>query len=250
MAELLGENPTSSFNLLPTLESCDCEEHAFDFFCPQSLVQYRSMDIPAMMTFLSSQNHVDPEKIKLEEGDKSKRLEQEVLEHYWGRRSPGPQMKLPFWANADGVVQRIIHQDEYRNASTSLSPSPRLTASLLYNEPASGSPSLEGSTTTLSTRSSTGSRSENQAFRPETPLSELSQSRPADHHKDERRPIGQSGKLVKPDPKKKAGVAARRSSRNSRVTKTSWRPAMRLRSSQVTKFYELAWNGSAIFSGH
>ncbi|KAL8858978.1 MAG: hypothetical protein Q9178_004459 [Gyalolechia marmorata] len=131
MAELLGENPTSSFNLLPTPGSCDCEEHAFDSFCPQSLVDYRSMDIPAMMTFLSSQNHVNPEKIKLEEGDKSKRLEQEVLEHYWGRRSPGPQMKLPFWANADGVVQHIIHQDEYRNASASLSPSPRRTASLL-----------------------------------------------------------------------------------------------------------------------
>ena len=83
-------------------------------------------------------------------------------------------MKLPFSANADGVVQHIIHQDEYRNASTSLSPSPRLTASLLYNEPASGSPSLEDTKTTISTRRSTGSGSENQALRPETPLSELS----------------------------------------------------------------------------
>lgn len=226
-------------------------EHAFPLFCPQSLVEYRSMDIPDLMAFLNSRNRLKPEEIEIEEGDRSKRLDQEVLERYWTQNSQGRQMKIPFWANADGVVQQIIHQDACRNPSTSPSPPPLRTPSLLYNEPRNGSPSQEHVTTTATTSTSTELDSGSQILRgPETPLSEFSQSAPADSHKDERKPRSLSGNLSRTPLKAKARLAGPRPGRDSRVTKRSWKPAMGLRSCQVTKFYELAWDGSAISPGH
>lgn len=196
------------------------------------------MDIPDLIAFLNSQNHLRPEEIKIQEVHKPKRLDQEVLEQYWAQRSQGPQMEIPFWANADGVVQQIMHQDACRDASISPSPSPRRTPSLLYSENVSGSASLEDIATTVSTCTSSEFGSGDQALRgSETPLSELSQSGPADSHKDERRSTELSGKLAKKRPK---AIAGWRSGGNTRVTKRSWRSAMGLRSSQVTRFYELA----------
>ncbi|KAL8906380.1 MAG: hypothetical protein Q9207_002092 [Kuettlingeria erythrocarpa] len=119
------------YGLLPTTESCDCEQHAFPLFCPQSLVEYKSQDFPDMMGYMSSIHHLEPEDVKIKDTDKSNRLDQELLEQYWTRRPDNATMDIPFWAKADGFVQQIIRQSGRQEASVSPSPSPLHTPSLL-----------------------------------------------------------------------------------------------------------------------
>ncbi|KAL8722594.1 MAG: hypothetical protein Q9225_000950 [Loekoesia sp. 1 TL-2023] len=246
-AELFQQESPNCF--LPMVAPCDCKEHAFPLFCPQSLVDYRSQDIPDLMAFLNSRHHLRPEALKIEEGEKSKRLDQEILEKCWTQESQGAPMRIPFWANADEVLQQVIRQDACQNPSISPSPSPLHTPSVLHDEPVRSSPSAEA-IVTASTNTSTELESENQAPRAtETPLSELSKSVHTDSHSEERRPQGYGDKLAMTRPKAHRGATGYRFGGNSRITKRSWRPAMGLRSRKATKFYELARDGSAISPG-
>ncbi|KAL8727618.1 MAG: hypothetical protein Q9166_005926 [cf. Caloplaca sp. 2 TL-2023] len=231
VARILRDHP-SPVEWFPAPPECDCED-------------YKSQDMPDLTGILDSRHRLKPDEIKIREGDKSKRLDQGDLEQYWGqeRFRQEPQMKIPFWANADGVVQKIIHQGpDRRDVSISPSPSPPLrTPSLLYNNTASGPPSFEDTTMTDPTSTFADVGSDSQAPPdPEKPLSELPQSGPADSHKGERESTGIVGKLIKARRKPKGGIVGRRPVANARVTKRSWKPAMGLRSSKVTKFYELA----------
>ncbi|KAL9023454.1 MAG: hypothetical protein Q9196_007190, partial [Gyalolechia fulgens] len=54
---------------LPTPEPCDCKEHPFDFFCPQQLVEYRSMNEPDVMIYLDIKQRLKPEDLNVREGD-------------------------------------------------------------------------------------------------------------------------------------------------------------------------------------
>lgn len=200
---------------------------------------------------LNCRNHLKSEEIQIKEGDQSKRLDQETLEKYWMQRSQGPRVQTPFWVNADGVVQQIIHQGACPDAPISPSPSPLRIPSLLCNELVSSSPPSTGHVTmSVSTTTSTELESGNQAPQgPHTPLSELSQSGPAGDHREEWRPKGRVGKPSEPCSKVTKGTAGLCPGKSSGITKRFWRPEMGLRSRKVTKFYELARNGSAIIPG-
>ncbi|KAL8725591.1 MAG: hypothetical protein Q9166_007256 [cf. Caloplaca sp. 2 TL-2023] len=143
------------------------EPHPFDFFCPQTLVNCRSMDIPDLMNYLNHQNILKPEELKIKEGDRSKRLDQDILERHWVQKSQERPLRVPFWANADGVVQQIIRQDSRQNR-----PAPPLLPCVhnpycgnpFCGEPISSSPSVEDITMTSTNTSLNEDETDRLAF--------------------------------------------------------------------------------------
>lgn len=207
-------------------------EHPFDPFCPESLVLYQSQDLPDLMTFLNNQHPVRLDQVKIEEGQKSRRLDQEMLEKSWTRNiSQQAPMRVPFWANADPVVQSILRQDICWNASPSPSQPPSSIPILLHGEPATISPTTA--------RTSMSTRAESQSHAPYLAAAIPSDSPPsdaADVNRDKRKSKGNAGRRTTTNPKAPKEVAGRRLKRDSRIAKRSWRPAMGLRSRTSQNF--------------
>ncbi|KAL8944838.1 MAG: hypothetical protein Q9211_000445 [Gyalolechia sp. 1 TL-2023] len=135
-------------HILPPIQDCDCEHHPFAVFCPKSLVEYKSQDFPDMIEYLGNRHYIDSKKVKIKETDKSRRLDQELLEQNWIRRPlDGPIRDIPPWFMADDVVQQIIRQNACQDTSISPSPSPGRPPSLLYDSPVSVSPSADEAVT-------------------------------------------------------------------------------------------------------
>ncbi|KAL8875474.1 MAG: hypothetical protein Q9198_006178, partial [Flavoplaca austrocitrina] len=60
-----------------------------------------------MMEYMSNGRYLDPEDIKIQDTDKSKRLDQEHWDLYMAWKPDGATVDLPFWARADGVTLQI-----------------------------------------------------------------------------------------------------------------------------------------------
>ncbi|KAL8891564.1 MAG: hypothetical protein Q9215_001428 [Flavoplaca cf. flavocitrina] len=82
----------------------------------------------------------NPEDIKIEDTDKSKRLDQEHWDLYMAWKPDDATVDLPFWAKTDGVTLQIMRQSGLQEASILPSPSPPLTPSLLPDNPTSIAP--------------------------------------------------------------------------------------------------------------
>ena len=84
-------------------------DHPIPFFCPKSLVEYRSQEL---MPFLEAQHRLCLDDMRIETGDKSRRLDQEVLADLCAIMPPeaheDTSLKLPFWAKGDVVLQQIL----------------------------------------------------------------------------------------------------------------------------------------------
>ncbi|KAL9013850.1 MAG: hypothetical protein Q9173_001479 [Seirophora scorigena] len=238
------------YSLLPTMEPCDCENHPFPFFCPQSLVDFKSQDFPDMMEYTSNVHHLEPEDVKIQDTDKSKRLDQELLEQYWIRRPDNPKLDIPFWAKADGVVQQIIRQSGRQEASISPSPSPLQTPSLLSDYPVSASPSADD-VVTDSTNTSIEIEGANYIIRlpcpHEAPLTHVSQDEFPTGDSKKHILKGRPRELRKRRPRATTKAAVWHASKDSRIIKSSWKPAMGLRSRNVTEFYELGCDGKGAY---
>ncbi|KAL8774144.1 MAG: hypothetical protein Q9209_001252 [Squamulea sp. 1 TL-2023] len=245
-ARMYENNPQSpvGLGLLPNLADCDCEEHAFDCFCPLSLVHYKSQDVPNIMGYLDCLHHPKVEEVKIEVGDRSKRLDQNLLEQRWVRDPTDVPMDIPFWAKADKVVQQIIRQDTHRNTSVSpsLPSSPPRTPSLIHYEHSSGSPSVEDIMTTqmdICTEYKSRDQPLPVVYDPKTVPSESIQGLPRRSYCQKRKAIARVGK-----PSRRCSKAIKRArwaaGRDSRVAKETSRPAMGLRSHKLTRFYELS----------
>ncbi|KAL8709689.1 MAG: hypothetical protein Q9220_005629 [cf. Caloplaca sp. 1 TL-2023] len=115
--------PLVPWGLYPMPQDCDCSDHPFFLFCPQALEEFRSQDDPDALAYHNSLGHFEPEKITIEDGSKSKRLEQKDLEEHWERMEDQEyRAETPFWARADDVVQQIIQQRKARPMSASTVP--------------------------------------------------------------------------------------------------------------------------------
>ncbi|KAI4284779.1 MAG: hypothetical protein L6R38_001179 [Xanthoria sp. 2 TBL-2021] len=266
LEEQIERHPKSTdYRMLPPMDNCNCDgplfqsnsttidanqgpEHAFPFFCPPSLVDYKSQDHPDMMEYISARHHLDPEDIKIQDTDRSKRLDQEQWEQYMARKPDDATVDLPFWARADCVVLQIMRQSGLQGTSISPSPSPRQVPGLLPDDSASGSP-LAGDAVTDSTNTSM----EVDIVEPtvhlphsqEPPLSQVSQSELSNTFVAKHTPKGRRGEVRKIRPRVTAKDAKGRTSRESRITKSSWKPAMGLRSRNVATFYKLGCDGKA-----
>lgn len=227
-------------NILPPMQdcNCDCEGHPIPFFCPKSLVQYKSQDFPDMIEYLGNRHYIDSEKVTIKKTDKSRRLDQELLERRWIRRPLDvPINDIPPWFKADGVVQQMIRQSAHQDTSISFSPSPGRTPSLLYDHPVSSSPSSdEAVTASMDTSVEIANADHNvvtPCFQEEPPLDIL--ARDSNECGLQARADG----LRKRRPKATTKTVYRRTGKGSRIAKVSWKPAMGLRSRNISRFYEL-----------
>ncbi|KAL8934835.1 MAG: hypothetical protein Q9216_005711 [Gyalolechia sp. 2 TL-2023] len=226
---------------------CDCEYHAFPSFCPKNLIEYKSQDFPHAIDYLGARHYIDSEKVEIKETDKSRRLEQELLEQHWMRMPlEVPMRDIPPWFKADGVVQQIIRQSALRDTSISPSPSPERTPSLLYDHPTSVSPTSvspsANKAATASMDTSVEVEEEDHTLNKSCPQDELHSNVSAGNSK-ELVPKACAGSLQQKRPRATKGTEYRRVARGSRITKISRKPAMGLRSRNSLKFYELGPNG-------
>ncbi|KAL8813517.1 MAG: hypothetical protein Q9200_000191 [Gallowayella weberi] len=206
------------------MDKCNCEEHPLNpFFCPPSLVDYKSQDEPAMLDYISKQYHVGPEDIKIQDTDKSKRLDQEDWERYMAWNPVDATVETPYWARGDPVLRQ-------NQASRS------------------GSPSADDPVTDLANTSIEDNVVEpidRLPQSPDTPLMQVSQSELPNTETARHTPKGRRDELRKGRPGASTKAADWRSRKHSRITKSSWKPAMGLRSRKVTTFYKLGCDGKA-----
>ncbi|MCJ1267514.1 hypothetical protein MMC22_007399 [Lobaria immixta] len=94
-------------------------EHPIRNFCPRTLLTSRSMDAPVLMEFLEFRHRAKINKLRIEQGAKSKRLADDMLESYWDGDTEEISMKLPFWAEQDEVLQQIIRTKTASDATHS-----------------------------------------------------------------------------------------------------------------------------------
>lgn len=83
------------------MESKDVADHPIAFFCPQTLVEYRSQEL---MPFPENRNLLRVQDLKVEPDDKSRRLDQEPLEHHWAVKSQDTSLELPMGQRRLGVA--------------------------------------------------------------------------------------------------------------------------------------------------
>ncbi|KAI4273967.1 MAG: hypothetical protein LQ337_004266 [Flavoplaca oasis] len=238
--------PEDSF--LPPMDNCTCQEHAFPLFCPTSLIDYKSQDFPDMMEYISNKHHLDPEDIKIQDTDKSKRLDQKHWDLYMGWKPDDATVALPFWARAEGVTLQIMRQSGLQEASTSPGPSPPQAPSLLPNNPTSNSPSADDVITDSMDTSVEVEATDGLIRLPdshEIPLTKVRQNELPPTGAEEHIRKGRQGEVRKRRPKAMTKLTDWRSKKNLRITKSSWRPAMGLRSRNVTTFYKLSCDGKA-----
>lgn len=221
-------------------------EHIWPTFCPQSLIEYKSQDLPEMMEHLNNRFELKPEDLKIRDIDGSKRLDQESLERAWTQRSEGTPMDIPFWAKGDEVVQQIIRQDTSHSRSTTPYETPLRTPSLLSESGVNSSPSADD---LITASVDTSMELEPPGQEPESldyhtsPLSKVPSRDPRSSHEGVHMQNGRTRKM------KKRRLGATRMEIDGRINKglqrlaKSWKPAMGLRSRRVIKFYELGSNG-------
>ncbi|KAL8830861.1 MAG: hypothetical protein Q9170_005544 [Blastenia crenularia] len=231
----------------PPMQNCDCEHHPFPLFCQKSLVEYKSQDFPDMIEYLGNRHYIDSEKVEIQETDRSRRLDGELLEQHWMRRPLDvPIRDVAPWFKTDVVVQQMMRQNACQDTPISPSLSPMRVPSLSYDDYPSGSPSAEEAVTdSIDTTMEIEAMDHNlrvpvPVLYPQVEL--LSQ--PDFQASSTKQPIsqGRAEKLRQ----RRSGAPTKtedwRANRGSGISKLSWKPAMGLRSRKVSKFYELGYN--------
>ncbi|KAL8773768.1 MAG: hypothetical protein Q9209_001536 [Squamulea sp. 1 TL-2023] len=238
----------TEYSFLPPMNKCDCKEHAFPFFCAPSLVDYKSQHFPDMMEYISTIHHLNTEDIKIQDTDKSKRLEQEHWEQHMARKPDEATVDLPFWAKADGVTLQIMRQSGFQEASISPSPSPTQVPSLLSDDPASSSPSADNAATDSMDTTIEIEAADRLISLPcshEIPLTKVCQSELPTIRAEKHIPKGRPGDFRKRRPSATTKAGKWCVSKDSRITKSFWKPAMGLRSRNIATFYRLGCDGKA-----
>ena len=201
-----------------------------------------------MMEYISNRHHLDPEDIKIQDTDKSKRLDQKHWELYMGWKPDDVTAALPFWARAEGVTLQIMHQSGLQEASISPGPSPPQAPSLLPNNPTSSSPSADDVVTDSVDPSVEVEATKCLIRLPdshETPLANVRQYELSPTGAEEHIRRDRQGEVRKRRPKAMTKLTDWRSRKDSRITKSYWKPAMGLRSRNVTTFDKLSCDGKA-----
>lgn len=76
---------------------------------------------------LARQRAIHIDDLHIEEGDQSRRLNQDMLEKVWVKSSQDHGLQIPFWGHADLVVKQLIN---LTSRPHSFSPSPSLSPAL------------------------------------------------------------------------------------------------------------------------
>lgn len=230
-------------------------EHSIPLFCPQSLVEYRSMDAPDLIEFLGDQNHLPIEELRIEQGDTSRRLADETLEIFWDRKSQEQSLELPMWTKGDEILQHVIGAScQYRAAR--LHTANLRTPSSLSAESGGDVISSYNTLTALPSLGSDPGRSiqpplpdhksqeieiERKSM-PELPSKRLRRStRSSTYHRSQRNL--RTSEASKPRQTRTLHARERRLRRTTRIQKGTSQSAMPTRSRDISEFYELGLDG-------
>ncbi len=241
-----GEQPVL---FLRAISSNNVVDHLIPFFCPKSLVDYQSQDAPELMDYLACQKRIRIEDLEINQGDGSRRLDQDMLEKAWVLDSQQDLRDVPFWAKADPVVRQILD---------SRSPSPPVQLRHPTNRlPSPISPQSSdlkmaenGTTMTVACNSLTSTEENYHVRKPS------STSSPRNHHPSFQEKPQQDSKAKynsKPQSKRNSRTKSIPSSGKKKVNTTAKiqkniqkKPAMRTRSRNINCFYELGLDGVAM----
>ncbi|KAI9674950.1 MAG: hypothetical protein M1817_001356 [Caeruleum heppii] len=124
-AQLYAQDPQRGESPPRRRKPCDCQEH-IGMFCPQNLMDYRSMDFPDLMGYLECRHRLQPEELQVRDDEPSRRLSEAALRRHWERAPESPPLgELSFWAKADETLLRIANGATAPCSTASdISPSP------------------------------------------------------------------------------------------------------------------------------
>ncbi len=253
------EDPQRWVSHAPLVMECECEgEHhimsclrlylnniidrPFPLFCPKALVSYNSQNGSELMDYLARRRVVRIDDLEIEEGARSRRLDQDTLEKVWAMASQQDFRDIPFWAKADPVVRQLLD-------SRSPSPTPKLLISgnrpLTPTSPPFGDIDMDeqGTRTTISCNSP---RSTYEHRNGQTPSSNSSAPSCQVPIQAEPKKLSATSQSVNPKTKSKTKHSSPEASSTTRIQKRSRKPASSTRSHNITYFYELGPSGSVI----
>lgn len=189
------------------------------------------MDQSDWMEYLGRREQLRVEDLKIEQGDGSRRLNQEELGKAWAMKSPGILRDVLPWAKGDNVVRQIMD-------ARSPSPTPFSRGAKLPSPPSSNVSVDEAATTPLLTFDN-----------PTTPLQKLP---PYINVQDSQASCAQQqlqqevkAKNISRSRLTKPSRAGRTMTTNAKIRKSEQKPAMGTRSRNLTRFYQLDLSGFA-----
>lgn len=204
------------------------------------------------MDYLARRRVVRIEDLEIEEGARSRRLDQDTLEEVWAMASQQDLRDIPFWAKADPVVRQLLD-------SRSPSPAPKFRISgnrpLTPISPPFGNIDMneQGTRTTISCNSP---RSTYEHHNGQTPSSNSSPPSCQVSFQAEPEQLSATSPSLnsKTKPKTKhsspngetSRMLARIAKATARIQKRSHKPSSSTRSHNITYFYELGLSGSVI----
>lgn len=177
------------------------------------------------------------ESIKIMPGDVSRRMPQEILERYWGMKSPELSMELTPWFKGDEVLQRIVDASSRSNAECLNGSSPSIEFSDSANtfKDPSTAPTSPGNELARDSQSPTQVST--------SQVLEIKSKGKPDLRSKRTGTSQQSGS--KSQPPKVLRTHERLLKKTTRIQKTALHPVLTTRSRNITKFYKLDSDGVA-----
>ena len=186
------------------------------------------MDLP-LLGLLEHQHRLRPEEMRIEQGDRSKRLDEEVLERYWTMDSQKCPPQIPIWAKEDKIVQGIGFS---KPSCSTISPSPDP-----HQFSSSASAELEGNETPVNI----GTRAPS-SLTTAPDLGREGQRKPKPKRHGGRTIIMSRHQRTEPAKKrvtKSVRASRRRSTMITRIQNRASEPALATRSHRLSQFYEI-----------
>ena len=82
-------------------------------FCDKSLIDYRTQDAPDLMGFFLVKGDQDTRNLEVKPNEKSRRLSPEMLIEHWERSTEDTSSEWPPWLKGDSVLCRIGRQNDF-----------------------------------------------------------------------------------------------------------------------------------------
>lgn len=205
-------------------------DHPNPFFCPDTLVDYHSQELPEFMDLSAEQHRLRVEELQIEPDDASKRLTPEDLERAWDIASAQSiRTQLPPWARKNESVVSLLESSVPAGLDHREHDTPSLVSTSLGGDSAS--------TELVLTPTDSGMDQDHDSV--QAPQFGQGQAIKAPMHAKSPPMLRQQRK---PRPSKKP------SDKVSRILKRSPNPAKRTRSHKIIKFYELSQDGLPVIS--
>lgn len=208
------------------------------------------MDAPDLIGYLDGKHCLQIEELNISENDGSKRLDEQMLDRYWGRESQDEPLELLPWFRKDEVLKQIILSARL-SRPVSLDKSHPCTPNSIFTED-HVEMSDDNTTAPTSLRTESDLQSSTRIYESQKDGIEGTQRRQIssrDTSPSIRMSIGGKHRqklknsAVPPPKQTKMPRGIRKLGKTSIIRKRALLPAMQTRSRKVTKFYKLSDDG-------